>query len=166
MVRGLPFDSRRAVRVLEPGVQLRLPAYLLGATLVFVGAFAWNGWSAFQRLVELTLVDSPDIFIGTVWEQTRSFLVVSGVILIAYLAVVAAVCLAHSHLLLGPRVALLRHVEALKNGDFGSRVMLRRRDRAFRELAQDLNDLAQMLERAEKDPHAPAADGALGSRLR
>ena len=38
----------------------------------------------------------------------------------------------------------------MKNGDYGSRVKLRKYDVVFRELARDLNDLASILEHSEK----------------
>ena len=143
-------DSRRTVRILEPAFELRLPFYLVLATTIFVVAFAWNGWAAFRRLAELTLADSPDAFIGTIWEQTHAFLIVSGAMLTGYLALVSGVCLAFTHRLIGPRIALSRQIEAMKNGDYGSRVKLRRYDVVFRELARDLNDLASILEHSEK----------------
>ena len=49
----------------------------------------------------------------------------------------------------GPVVAFQRQVEALKNGDYQSRVRLREKD-CFDDLAQDLNELASLLERDEK----------------
>lgn len=150
MAKPFPFDSRRAIRVLEPAVQLRLPIYLMLATLLFVTVFAWNGWAAFRRLVELTLAESPEIFIGTVWEQAGAFLIVSAAILSGYLSVVAGVCLAYTHRLIGPRVALERQIEALKNGDYAARVKLRKYDVVFRDLARDLNELAQVMERDGK----------------
>ncbi|MDJ0847661.1 MAG: hypothetical protein QNK04_04665 [Myxococcota bacterium] len=150
------FDSRRAVRVLEPALQLRLPFYLMLATAVFVAAFAWNGWAAFRRLAELTLADSPDVFVGTLWEQARAFLIVSGAMLVGYLALVSGVCLAFTHRMIGPRIAITRQIEALKNGSYGSRVRLRRHEVVFRELARELNDLAQILEHSEKRSQRPA----------
>ncbi len=158
MARPL-FDTRRAVRILEPAVQVRLPIYLMFATLLFVAFFAWNGWAAFRRLAELTLADSPEIFIGTIWEQTGAFLVVSAALLTGYIAVVSGVCLAYTHRLIGPRIALARQISAMKRGDYTSRVKLRKHDTVYREVARELNDLAQTLEREKRLPPS----GALSS---
>lgn len=159
-------DSRRAIRVMEPVVQLRLPLALVTLTGVFVAFFVWNSHAAYRRLVELGLAQAPDAFRGTVVAQTGDFLIVSSVILGAYLLAVAAICLAHTHRLIGPRVALLRQIEALKNGDYSARINLRRDDLVFREVARDLNDLAQILERAEKAERRARATQPLSSALR
>ena len=147
--RSFPFDSRRLVRLLEPSVELRLPLYLGLATVAFMAAFTWNGFAAFERMAQFVLVDDPEIR-KLLWGQTRAFLVVSGTIVTGYILVVFGTCLAFTHRLIGPRVALGRQIEALKNGDYSARVQLRDGDVAFQNLARDLNDLGQILERAEK----------------
>jgi hypothetical protein len=144
-------DSRRAIRVIEPAVQLTLPLTLIGLSAVFVTAFVWNSQAAYQQLVALTLAQTQDVFRSTVAEQTGDFMIVSVAILGAYLFAVAGICLAYTHRLIGPRVALVRHIEALKKGRYDARITLRRRDLVFRDVARDLNDLAQILERNAKD---------------
>jgi hypothetical protein len=148
--RFLLFDSRRAVRLLEPTIQLRLPAYLILAGLVLAAALGWAGHVAYQRLLEVALAEAPAAFRETLAQQTSDFAVVSGAILCAYILVLVGISLAFTHRLISPRVALLRQIEHLKNGDYSARVNLREGDSHFRELARDLNDLAQILERAEK----------------
>lgn len=164
--RYLFSDSRRAIRVIEPVVQLRLPLTLVALTAVFVAAFVWNSHAAYERLVELGLAHAQDAFRGTVAEQTGDFLIVSWVILGAYVLAVAGICLAHTHRLIGPRVALLRQIDALKKGDYGARVTLREGDRVFRDVARDLNDLAQILERADKAGRRARATQPLSAAVR
>ena len=41
------------------------------------------------------------------------------------LVAVAGICLAYTHHLIGPRVAMLRQIAALKRGDYSARVSLR-----------------------------------------
>lgn len=50
-----------------------------------------------------------------------------------------------SHRFYGPVIPLLRHIEELRNGNFSSRVKLRRGDELM-ELQEALNGLAEMLE--------------------
>ena len=161
--RIFPFDSRRAIRIVEPAVELRLPIVLMIVTLLFAGLFAWNGHAAFQRLVQLALGHTPDAFRGTIVEQSSDFVIVSCVLLGAYLIAVVGVCLAFTHALLGPRVALLRQIRALKNGNYEARVALRRSDLVFREVGNDLNDLASILERADKDARRTRATRPLSA---
>ena len=49
----------------------------------------------------------------------------------------------------GPTVAFRRHIQALRQGDFDSRVRLRRGD-AFNEVADELNALSEDLARKGK----------------
>ena len=81
--------------------------------------------------------------------------VVTGVLAIAYLLTVLAVAIVFLHRLVGPTVALRRQGEALKNGDYSARVSLRRND-AFSELADDLNELAALLEQGDKPEESRA----------
>jgi hypothetical protein len=164
--RYLFSDSRRAVRVVEPSVQLRLLLTLVALTAVFVAAFVWNSHAAYERLVELGLAHAQEAFRSTVAEQTGDFLIVSWVILGAYLLAVAGVCLACTHRLIGPRVALLRQIEALKRGEYGARITLRQGDRVFSEVARDLNELAQILERAAKAERRTRATQPLSAAVR
>ena len=79
-----------------------------------------------------------------------ALLPIGGTVLgVAYVAASVLVALFHSHRMLGPVVPLRRHVEALKNGDYASRIQLRKRD-AHGELADDLNELASLLASREK----------------
>jgi hypothetical protein len=164
--RYAPSHSRRAIRVVEPVVQLRLPLTLVALTAVFVAAFVWNSHAAYERLVDLGLAHVQDALRGTVVELTGDFLIVSCAILGAYLLAVTGVCLAHTHRLIGPRVALLRQIEALKKGDYEARVTLRQGDRVFHEVARDLNDLAQILERAQRAERRARAVRPLSAAVR
>jgi len=148
--RALTPSSRRAIRLVEPVAQIRLPVFLVTLTAIFVSAFAWNSHLAYERMIDLTLAQTQDAFRGDVSDQTADFLIVSSALLLAYLAAVAGICLAYTHHLIGPRVALTRQIAALKRGDYSARVELRQSETVFREVADDLNDLAQTLERKDR----------------
>lgn len=69
------------------------------------------------------------------------------VFLIAFLtsAFMVALTIAYSHRLYGPLIPLLRHINSLKNGNYSTRVVLRKNDE-LREVMLALNDLATTLE--------------------
>ena len=143
-------DSRRLLRIVEPSEELRLPLYLIAATAVFLVLLVGNGAAAFQRIAEFALADTSNIFRSELSNQARAFMIASGVIVTGYVMAVVVICVAFTHHIIGPRTALRRQVEALKNGDYGARTKLRETDKVFRELGEDLNELAQILARAEK----------------
>ncbi len=147
-VRAILFflpDARRAIRFPQPFTQLKLPIYLLILTLAFGALFAWHSTTAYERLYGLVISSMPDSHRAMLRDQTRDFAIVSAAILTGYALFVLGACLAYTHGLLGPLVAVRRHVQALKEGQYGSRVELRKSDTAYLEVARDLNDLAQSL---------------------
>ena len=82
-------------------------------------------------------------------EQTATFVQLSAQVVIAYLLVVGVLSATYIHRMIGPIVAFRRHIEALKNGDYRSRVRLRKGD-AFQDMLNDLNELAALLEREDE----------------
>ena len=150
-------DQRRSIRVVEPVAQIRVPVILVTLTAIFVSAFAWNSHAAYERLIDLTLAQTQAAFRGTVSDQTGDFMIVSFALLGGYLAAVAGICLSYTHHLIGPRVAMIRQIAALKRGDYSARVFVRESDLVFREMARDLNELAHILQvndRALRRSHA------------
>ena len=137
--------------LLQPVLQLKLPVVIVLLTLAFGLAFGANCWAAYARLHQLSLSQLPEFHEQLFRDQTGNFLAVSGAIAVGYLAAILVYCVRYAHRLVGPTVAFRRHIEALKNGDYASRVVLRRND-AFGEVAADLNDLAHQLEHDEKPP--------------
>jgi methyl-accepting chemotaxis protein len=147
-------QRRRFANVLvEPGLQLGLPALLLAITFGFAAAQAGHGYLAYGRFYQVVLAETsaPHALQAIIDGQTQSFLVASGAITLAYAIIVLIASVAWAHRMVGPIVAFRRHVEALKNAEYGSRVHIRRFD-AFPELARDLNELAELLEAQEKLP--------------
>ena len=138
-------DSRRAVRLLRPGIQLRLPAYLLGITVAFAMLIGWHSHVAFGDIYEMAAREAPPGAAALIQEQARDFVLFTAVILAGYVLAVGVFCVAYTHRLIGPTVALRRQVQALKNGNYRQRVHLRRGDGTFEGLASDLNELTQIL---------------------
>jgi len=143
-------DARRVIRFPEPMTQLRLPAYLLIATLACGALFAWQSHAAYERMYELVISEVPETYALMIREQTHDFAVVSATILAGYVLVVTGLAIGYSHRLIGPVVALRRHIQALKDGNYRSRTKLRQSDTAYLEMANDLDELAKILGRAQK----------------
>ncbi|MBW2230631.1 MAG: hypothetical protein JRH17_09605 [Deltaproteobacteria bacterium] len=151
-LRGiLGFNEQRktANLLLQPAVQLKLPLYFLLITTTFLAVLAVVISSAYRSLFLTIAAEQPTYVERILRAQTHDLVVVSGMVAIGYLLVVLAVAIVQLHRLVGPTVALRRQVEALKNGDYSARVALRKHD-AFVELADDLNELAGLLEQGEK----------------
>lgn len=143
-------DARRVIRFPQPMTQLRLPAYLLIATLACGAVFAWQSQAAYERMYELVISEVPETYVVMIREQTHDFAVVSASILAGYMLLVAGLCIGYSHRLIGPVVALRRQIQALKDGNYRARTKLRKSDTAFLEMAADLDELAGILGRIPK----------------
>ncbi len=143
-------DARRVIRFPQPMTQLKLPAYLLVATLLCGAVFAWQSQAAYERMYDLVISEVPETYVVMIREQTHDFAVVCAAILAGYILVVSGLCIGYSHRLIGPVVALRRQIQALKDGNYRARTKLRKSDTAFLEMADDLDELAKILGRAQK----------------
>ena len=143
--RWLFVDSRRALRFFQPATQLRLPLTLLAVTLVFGLLFTWQVRGAYRELYAMVPSTAPPAFQAEITAQTRVFLLGSAAVAAAYALTILGVCIAYTGRLIGPMVALRRHVQFLKNGNYRMRLVLREGDTAFRALAEDLNELTELL---------------------
>ena len=144
-------DARRVIRFPQPMTQLKLPAYLLIATLVCGAVFAWQSQSAYERMYDLVISEVPASYVVMIEEQTHDFAVVCASILAGYILVVTGLCIGYSHRLIGPVVALRRQIQALKDGNYRARTKLRKSDTAFLDMADDLDELAKILGRADRN---------------
>jgi methyl-accepting chemotaxis protein len=148
-ILALNQQRKTANLLLQPAVQLKLPVYFLLITTAFGGLLAIAISDAYRSFFLTIAAEQPAYMEHILRAQTHDLVVVSGVLAIGYLLTVLAVAIVFLHRLVGPTVALRRQVEALKNGDSSARVTLRRND-AFSELADDLNELAALLEQGDK----------------
>ena len=151
------FDSRRAFRVLQAGAQIRLPLYLLIITVSFMSLFAWHTHSAYAKLYEMVMAAVPESFHEQIVHQTQDFSIVGAAILGGFALAMLGFCIAYTHTLLGPTVPLRRQVQSLKDGNYQTRNKLRKTDAAHQGLADDLNELASILQHAQKN--ARSAEG-------
>ena len=66
-------DARRVIRFPQPMTQLKLPAYLLIATLACGAVFAWQSQSAYERMYDLVISEVPASYVVMIQEQTHDF---------------------------------------------------------------------------------------------
>ena len=144
------FDSRRAFRVLHLGAQIRLPLYLLLITIVFMSLLAWHTHSAYAKLYAMVMTAVPESFQEQLLRQTQDFSIVGAAILGGFVLAMLGFCFAYTHTLLGPTVPLRRQVQSMKDGNYQARNKLRKKDGAHQGLADDLNELASILQHAQK----------------
>lgn len=149
--------------LLRPALQLKLPAILLIVTLGFVALQVAHTQFAYGKLFEIVLEEAghPPFLEELLRAQTGDYIEVTTVLTLLYILAVVSLSVTFAHRMVGPMVPIRRQTEALKNGDYKARVRLRKRD-AFSDLAEDLNELAQMLEEHEKsrEPTAEASGEA------
>ena len=148
--RALGLDERRKLRnfLLKPGLQLRLPLFILLLSFGFLLLAVMLGNLYFEKtFVTLMQTTSQSEYLQIVIsEQTREFRNMALLLLAGYAALVVVVTSIYTHGLVGPVLPLVRHIKALQEGLYSHRVKLRRKD-AFQELAGELNELAEVLER-------------------
>jgi len=129
---------------------MRLPFYLLLITLAFLALFGWHAYSAYAELYAMVMTNVPESFQEQILIQTQDFSVVGGAILGGLVLTILAFSIAYTHTLLGPIVALRRQVQSMKDGNYRARNNLRKTDVAHQGLADDLNELAALLQHAQK----------------
>jgi nitrogen fixation/metabolism regulation signal transduction histidine kinase len=106
----------------------------------------------------MVMATVPVSFQGQVLSQTQDFSIVGAAILGAFVLAMLGFCVAYTHTLIGPTVPLRRHVQSMKDGNYQARNKLRESDAAHQGLADDLNELASILQQSQKS--ARSAQGA------
>src|SRR5215831_16860175 len=139
-------ERRRTIRMIRPGVQLKLPIYLLGVSFVFSLMLAFNSYAAYGKIIHGSLATAPAPFAQDLVEQTQPFLKTTSALLGGYVLTVLGVTIAYLHRVVGPIVAIERHLRALQRGDYAARVTIRSTDSLYAEVADQLNELASRLE--------------------
>lgn len=149
-----PTHRRKVVNAIwQPFLQFKLLMYMLGSTAlvaVLLGAFLYYAFS--DLIAVVTGQQEATSYYGEMIEiQLIHLFRYCGALFVLYILLLAAVCVAYTHRLIGPIRPFTRHVEALNSGDYKSRVSLRKGDlEMYNEYAIKLNELAAKLEEKEK----------------
>ena len=148
-----PVQKRRVVNaVWQPFLQFKLLLWMLGSTAIVAVLLGTFLYFAFSDLIGV--VSDRQEETGYYGEMIEIQLVhvfrYCGALFVLYVLLLAAVCVAYTHRLIGPLRPFVRHVERLTAGDYTSRVRLRKGDLdMYAEYTERLNELAETLE-AEK----------------
>ena len=137
--------------MLQPLLQIRLGLYSILLSLAFclalVAIFYINFYKFYDLVLELTdlRAEVNDILKSYIEGLVIWVAVGTGI----YFFITVGVSIFFTHRLVGPTYAFRRHIQELKNGNYGTRVVLRKGD-AFQEVAEDLNDLAVTLDQVRR----------------
>ena len=149
--------QRRTFRFGEPRQQARLALVTLATTVLF-GLLAFgNSYAAYKDLIDVAVTTSPTPIGEDLREQTRQFMKVTSALAAGYALAVLAISMIFVQRIVGPLVAVERHVRALKAGNYSSRIELRGGASIFSDLALQLNDLAMKLHREASESELRAS---------
>ena len=142
-------DERRKARnlLLRPVLQIKLPLYIILLSVTFGGLAMLLGYFYFEQLYMMMLENTTQgsYLQETISEQLGNFMESSVMLLIGYVFLVAGITIIYTHRMIGPTVTINRHIRALQEGRYASRVTLRKNDE-HKDLAAELNELAEILE--------------------
>lgn len=148
--RVLGLNEFRKARnlLLKPAFQLKLPLYilLLSISFLLLGLLLGNVYFQQTYMSMLATSTQPDYLQEVISRQAHEFKLLSALLLVVYAALVVAITTIFTHRLIGPTLPIRRHIRALQDGLYSHRVKLRVHD-GLQELADDLNDLAEALEK-------------------
>ena len=149
----LGFNENRKARnfLLKPVLQLKLALYALLLSLTFVLAAVLFGKLYFEQTY-ITLVENTtqaEYIQAVITQQVHSFKSMFLLLLGVYTVLMVVLVSVYTHRMIGPIFPILRQIRALKDGLYSHRVKLRRYD-CFHELADELNALAESLEKRDK----------------
>jgi signal transduction histidine kinase len=99
----------------------------------------------------------PESFQEQILSQTQDFSIVGAAIIGGFVLTMLGFCVAYTHTLLGPTIPLRRHVQSMKDGNYQARNKLRESDAAHQGLADDLNELASILQQTQKNAQSAQA---------
>ena len=137
--------------MLQPLLQIRLGLYSIILSLVFclglVAIFYINFYKFYDLVLELT--DLREEVTDILQSYLRGLIGWVAIGTSVYFFITVGISIFFTHRLVGPTYAFRRHIREIKNGNYGSRVVLRKGD-AFQEVAEDLNDLAVSLEQLRR----------------
>ncbi|WP_141734537.1 hypothetical protein [Oligoflexus tunisiensis] len=137
--------------MLQPLLQIRLGLYSILLSLAFCLALVAIFYVNFNKFYDLVLelTDLREEVTDILKSYVRGLIGWVAIGTTIYFFITVAVSIFFTHRLVGPTYAFRRHIRELKNGNYGSRVVLRKGD-AFQEVAEDLNDLAVTLEQVRR----------------
>lgn len=148
-LKKIGLEERRKARnfLLKPALQMKLPLYILFMSLMFGSMALLGGYIYFEQLFAMMIENTTqgNYLQETISQQTENFIEASMVLLVVYIIFTVGITTIYTHRIIGPTIAIKRHVRALKEGLYSHRVSLRKHDE-LKDLAGELNELAEILE--------------------
>ncbi len=153
ILKRLGLHENRKARnfLLKPALQLKLALYVLILSLTFVLTAVVFGKLYFEQTF-VTLIENTtqaEYVQAVIGQQIHRFKSLSLLLLAVYVVLVVLLATVYTHRMIGPMFPIMRHVKALQDGFYSRRVKLRESD-CFQELADELNALAETLEKQQK----------------
>lgn len=156
--------GRRTFRafLIEPFKQIKFGLYVAAVCLFYVVliacVFVYAFYKQYEQLAEIFgVAERLEILNNKVFWINGAIM---GVILLAFVATLLWVVVRRTHRMYGPMVNIIGFVEKLRAGDFSARVRLRKGD-DFHDVAAKLNELAETLEKADKEDDDQSTDEAV-----
>ena len=147
-LKSIGYDERRKARnlLLRPVLQMKLPLYILILSFTFGLLALLVGYIYFEQLYAMMLENTSlgNYLQEAISQQTGNFIEASIMLLIVYVIFVVGITTNYTHRIIGPTVAITRHIKSLKEGLYSHRVTLRKHDELM-DLANELNELAEIL---------------------
>lgn len=134
----------------QPFLQFKLLIYMLGSTAIVACLLAAFLYYAFSDLIgSIGAGNTAQGYYADMIEiQLVHLFRYCGVLFVLYILLLATVCVAYTHKLVGPFRPLERQLDALIEGDYSARVKLRKGDvDLLTNYADKLNKLSEELEK-------------------
>ena len=148
-LNALGVNEKRKARnlLVKPGFQLKLPFYILLLTASFLCLTLFLG-NLYLEQAYVTMIENTtqsEYLQQVITKQIADFKAITLLVLFVYAVLVIVITSIYTHRLLGPMIPIGNHLKALKEGFYAHRLHLRKKD-ALHELADQLNELAEVLE--------------------
>ena len=153
ILKRFGFNEHRKARnlLLKPVLQLKLALYVLLLSLTFALITVLFGKLYFEQTF-VTLVENTtqaEYIQAVITQQIHGFKSLSLLLFAVYVVLVVVLATVYTHRMIGPTLPIMRHIKAMKDGFYSHRVKLRHYD-CFQELADELNALAETLEKRQQ----------------
>lgn len=143
--------------LLRPMIQVRLGIYSILLGVLFAGGTLGVLYAALTRIYHqlLTFIVEKEEAGRIVEQQFRDAAIYLVALAVVFVIGTVVVSVLYTHRLVGPTFAFRRHIRSLREGRYEVRTALRRHD-AFKEVADDLNDLSEHLQQQQRSAGGPA----------
>lgn len=140
-------DRKISNYFIAPERQLKIALFAVGIGLLFFfGFFGFQIWMFSALIASLApLIPESSNVEPMIADSIHWTWIVFFVGAITFTIVMATITIVISHRVYGPVYAIRKHLAAIARGEFSHRTHLRKHDE-FKDVAQDLNQLSEVLE--------------------